>query len=86
MLNLSYAKITETRQKGHMSGIYQIIIITEDGFKNKNKLYIKLVHKHIIIAKSAIPTSESRVWFPAWPQLGKLVVACRWLAVYSTEP
>ena len=23
---------------------------------------------------------------PARPQVGKLVVACRWLAVYSTEP
>ena len=22
----------------------------------------------------------------AWPQVGKLVVACHWLAVYSTEP
>ena len=26
------------------------------------------------------------VQFPAWPQVGKLVVACRWSAVYSTEP
>ena len=32
------------------------------------------------------PTSEAGVWFPAWPQVGKLVVACRWLGVYSTEP
>ena len=32
------------------------------------------------------PTSEAGVWFPARPQVGKLVVACRWLAVYSTEP
>ena len=32
------------------------------------------------------PTYEAGVWFPAWPQLGKLVVACRWSAVYSTEP
>ena len=31
------------------------------------------------------PTSEARVWFPAQSQVGKLVVACRWLAVYSTE-
>ena len=23
------------------------------------------------------PTSEARVQFPAWPQVGKLVVACR---------
>ena len=31
------------------------------------------------------PTSEAGVQFSAWPQVGKLVVACRWLAVYSTE-
>ena len=31
------------------------------------------------------PTSEGGVRFPAWPQVGKLVVACRWSAVYSTE-
>ena len=32
------------------------------------------------------PTSETGVWFPARPQVGKLVVACRWSAIYSTEP
>ena len=32
------------------------------------------------------PTSEAGVRFMALPQVGKLVVACRWLAVYSTEP
>ena len=32
------------------------------------------------------PTAEARVRFPARPQVGKLVVACRWPAVYSTEP
>ena len=32
------------------------------------------------------PTSEAGVWFPAQPQVGKLVVACHWLAVYSIEP
>ena len=31
-------------------------------------------------------TSEAGVRFPAWPHVGKLVVACRWSAVYSTEP
>ena len=30
------------------------------------------------------PTSEARVRSPAWPQVGKLVVACCWSAVYST--
>ena len=32
------------------------------------------------------PTSKAGVQFPARPQVGKLVVACRWSAVYSTEP
>ena len=32
------------------------------------------------------PTSEAGVRFPAWPQVGELVVACRWSAVYSTGP
>ena len=32
------------------------------------------------------PTSEAGVRFSAQPQVGKLVVACRWSAVYSTEP
>ena len=32
------------------------------------------------------PTSEAGVRSPARPQVGKLVVACRWWAVYSTEP
>ena len=32
------------------------------------------------------PTYEVGVRFTAWPQVGKLVVACHWSAVYSTEP
>ena len=32
------------------------------------------------------PTSEAGVRSPSWPEVGKLVVACRWSAVYSTEP
>ena len=32
------------------------------------------------------PTSEAGIRFPARPQVGKLVVACRWSAIYSTEP
>ena len=31
-------------------------------------------------------TSEAGVRFPARPQVGKLVVACLWSEVYSTEP
>ena len=32
------------------------------------------------------PTSEVGVRFLALPKVGKLVVACSWSAVYSTEP
>ena len=32
------------------------------------------------------PTSEAGVQLPAQPQVGKLVAACSWSAVYSTEP
>ena len=32
------------------------------------------------------PTSEAGVRFTALPQVGKLVVACHWSAIYSTEP
>ena len=32
------------------------------------------------------PTSEAGVQSPALSQVGKLVVACCWSAVYSTEP
>ena len=32
------------------------------------------------------PTSEAGVRSPSRPYVGKLVVACRWSAVYSTQP
>ena len=38
------------------------------------------------VATLSPPTSEAGVQFLARPQVGKLVVACHWLAVYSTEP
>ena len=38
------------------------------------------------VVTNSLPTSEAGVQFPARPQVGKLVVACRWSAVYSTEP
>ena len=38
------------------------------------------------VVKLSTPTSEIVVRFPARPQVGKLVVACRWSIVYSTEP
>ena len=33
-----------------------------------------------------LPTSEARARFPAWLQVGELVVAFCWSTVYSTEP
>ena len=38
------------------------------------------------VVKLSPPTSEAGVRFLAWPQVGKLVVPCRWSAVYSIEP
>ena len=32
------------------------------------------------------PTSEAGVRSSSRPEVGKVVVACRWSAVYSTEP
>ena len=44
------------------------------------------IYNDIITLYYMHPTSEAGVRFPARPQVGKLVVACRWSAVYSTEP
>ena len=38
------------------------------------------------VATLSLPTSQVGVRFRERPQLGKLVVACRCSAVYSTEP
>ena len=40
----------------------------------------------VAVVTPLLPISEIGVRFPARPQVGKLVVACRWSAVYSTEP
>ena len=55
-----------------------------------NSLYLVFTlvlrgHGGRVVALSP-PTSEAGVQSLARPQVGKLVVACRWLAVYSTEP
>ena len=42
-------------------------------------------HSGRVVAFSP-PPSEAGIQFLAWPQVGKLVVACRWSVVYSTEP
>ena len=57
-------------------------------------LVINILHHFIVVCERghsdrvvtlSPPTSEAGVRFPAWPQVGKLVVACHWSAVYSTE-
>ena len=51
--------------------------------KNNNNFEIIKV---ICNFETVFPNSEFGLQVPAWPQVGKLVVACRWSAVYSTEP
>ena len=43
------------------------------------------VHGGRVVTLSS-PTSVAGALFPVRPQVGKLVVSCRWSAVYSTEP
>ena len=54
---------------------YYVILCTRGGHGGK-------------VVTLSPPSSEAVVQFPARPQVGKLVVACRcnWSAVYSTEP
>ena len=58
------------------------------------KIYITFVGLADILIKQNYNMTCSNVYicyfgtytFPALPQVGKLVVACRWSTVYSTEP
>ena len=56
-----------------------------EGFADDSLQGFSRGHSGRVVTLSP-PTSEAGVRFPAWPQVGKLVVACRWSAVYSTEP
>ena len=49
-------------------------------------LEVEAEAKILTLVTLSLPTSEIGVRFLAQTQVGKLVVACRWLAVYSTEP
>ena len=51
------------------------------------KQFFDLVRGHggRVVALSP-PTSEAGVRSPEWPYVGKLVVACHWSAVCSTDP
>ena len=67
---------------------------TSDGEKNKNNISTPQGGGHnnrpvcwllnVVITHSP-PISEIGVQIPARPQVGKLVIACGWLTVYSTE-
>ena len=49
--------------------------------------FVQLIRAHSGRVVTLLPpTSEAGVRFLARPEVGKLVVACRWSAVYSTEP
>ena len=64
-------------------------LVNADWMYCTNIPHPSFFHKHTVQGPVVILsplTSEARVLFPAWPQVGKLVAACRWLAVYSTEP
>ena len=52
--------------------------------KSMLPLHQSLGHSGKVVTLSP-PTSEAGIRFPARPQVGKLVVACRWSAVYSTD-
>ena len=58
-------------------------------YADNSQLYVHLTHKRVHggrVVTLSPPTSEAGVRSPARPQVGKLVVACCWSAVYSTEP
>ena len=60
------------------------MVIKDEDF---HSLFLRLTRGHggRVVTLSP-PTSEAGVRVPAPPQVGKLVVACRWSPVYSTEP
>ena len=64
---------------------YQIRLFLSHCWTSQQHL-ILLTTTYFLTPTLSPPTSEVRVRFLASPQVGKLVVACCWLAVYSTEP
>ena len=52
-------------------------------FEHNRGIFVVFLGATVALSR---PISEAGVRFPARPQVGKLVVACRWSAVYSTEP
>ena len=60
--------------------------INSNTNSNSNWTFIGELNLPYSVVTLSPPTSEARVRFPAQPQVGKLVVVCHSLAVYSTEP
>ena len=67
-----------------MEHLHKIKILNDEIFVIKLRQILCLDKMGVVTLLP--PTSEAGVWFPARPHVGKLVVACRWSAVYSTEP
>ena len=61
------------------------VLITPQGPSHNNIILSSWGYGGRVVTLSP-PTSEAGVRFPAQPQVGKLLVACRWSAVYNTEP
>ena len=73
---------------------FAYLFTESEGFPGSKKVGLKLGkifklkssgHSGRVVTLSP-PTSEAGVRFAARPLVGKLVVACRWSALYSTEP
>ena len=62
--------------KGYLDTIFDYLFSVKPNLGATANLVVTLLR----------PTSEAGVRFPGWPQVGKLVVTCRWSAVYSKEP
>ena len=66
--------------------IRSYIHYTQSDCNKFHCIAVMLHYNNIMINWLSPPTSEAGVRFLAWSQVGKLVVGCLWLAVYSTEP
>ena len=65
--------------------VSHLLSLPSDNLSTKVQGYLKGGQSGRVVTLSP-PTSEAGVRFPARPQVGKLVGAYRWSALYSTEP
>ena len=84
----SESTVTKTMENNQ---VWNISMVTGTG-ENQNLIFLHHFCKGFNATKrgSVVThsphTSKIRVCNPTWPHVGKLVVVCCWLAVYSTEP